>query len=704
MARTALKTALALAALAALAALPSVGAAAPAAPTSPGPDLVLEPRLSVPGPAGPVVRMTQRLHGLEIHGRDLVFAYDPSGALRSVRGEVVVAAPLATEPALDAAAAEAIAEDAAELVWSGAGRLWAPRSELVAYLDRAGAAHLAWRVDVSLADPIGAWRVLVDAHDGSLRDWQPTMHTASADVYPTNPSVSDLVEVELPRLDGDGLELSGEHADVTSCIEFEDTGFGGQQCVEQTRFALPDGDGDYFYAPDADAPEDAFAEVQMYYHLDFVSEWFSANYGFEHAVPIEGIVNFDVTNAFFGDFNGDGRGDVAFGQGGGIDFAYDADVIYHEFMHSVFGTVVQSSFLNSDEYGLEWAPGGLNEGSADAMALALTGDPQLGEYAGAGFGPGNSAIRDLEADRHCPTDLYGQSHTDGEVWGAFAWNLIEDEAVGAEIAADVLYSAIVRFPDNPNWRDAGAALYEALEILRDLDRIDDAQVAAVEAHMEASGLDDCGRVIPLDDDQEPTLLMVHPGFAGDVNIPLGHQFSIDAPEGTYRVRFRIKDFATQTQNLAWVLYVRRGEHVVHELVDSGFGFDVAVPDVYDHAVEGEGEDVEFNLTFDSDPPLEPGETYYFSMASRQLGTIQGFGAAEVRVDGRTWWEEPVAPEDDDDGGAGCRDCSATVVGGAGYAPLAALLLVLLGFAARRRQAGTSSSSSSSSGVSGSSAR
>ena len=326
----------------------------------------------------------------------------------------------------------------------------AARSDLSTSLQRRRAEtqlFTRWLVDVSFSDPLAIYQVAIDAHTGAIRGHRPTLFEARANVYPTNPSISDVEEVELLGLYSGATELTGSYGRVVSCDELDEGGFGGGvTCTEKSHHAEADAEGNFLFEPDPGSSDDPFAEAQMYYHLDLVARWFDEEQGFDHDYPTEAVVNFDYNNAFFGDIDGDGLGEIAFGQSGTMDFAYDADVIYHEFGHSVFGRIAgQTGFAGADEYGFEWATGGLNEGTADLFSLVLTLDPKLGEYAASGFGLG-AAIRDLEEDRHCPTDLYGESHRDGEIFGSFGWNLIENPEFGADLTGDYIYGAVAAFP------------------------------------------------------------------------------------------------------------------------------------------------------------------------------------------------------------------------------------------------------------------
>jgi len=312
----------------------------------------------------------------------------------------------------------------------------------------------------------------------------------------------------------------------------------------------------------------------------------------------------------------------------------------------------------------------------------------MGDYAGSGFG--SDAIRDLEEDRHCPTDLYGEVHVDGEVFGSFAWNVLDDPLFDADLTGDYFWGVVSGLPVDSNWMDLSDQLAATADDLLAAGEIDDEQHARLLELMAAQGLDACGRVIRLDEEQEPTQMMLGVSFAEQTPIPLGQQYSLDAPEGAYRLRFRVTDWYSQDPNLGWILYVRRGEHVFHEVipVDTPIGtIDMPFPRDYDFSVDGEGDDYELELTLDSDPPLEPGATYYFSMASREIDTLGGFYVfGEITVDGDAWIEEVEADDDDaadddDDGGSGCQDCSSSMAGGAP----AGLLLVLLGLLGLRRR-------------------
>ena len=201
----------------------------------------------------------------------------------------------------------------------------------------------------------------------------------------------------------------------------------------------------------------------------------------------------------------------------------------------------------------------------------------------------------------------------------------------------------------------------------------------------------CERVVRLDDGAEPTQLLINGGLSGEfARVPAGAQLSIDAPEGTRDIRFRVREWRTTTDEMGWAVYVRRGDHIVHDLTTL-LGFDFPVPAIYDFVIEGSGDGVDIELGEDTDPPLEPGATYYFSLASTNLGGLPplAFTNAEITVSGDKRVDEgddDDASGDDDDGGDGCSGCASSV-GGAHPRGLGLLLIAALSLLARRPRPG-----------------
>jgi len=323
---------------------------------------------------------------------------------------------------------------------------------------------------------------------------------ADGDVAPTEGELRD-------RDDPDGY-LSGPLVQARNCINQGETVTGWNNRVfavcSEIQVAQADEDGNFLYEPDPLDPEDLFAEAQMYYHAAEIYHYFE-QLGLETVttVPLPATVNYRVParhseagddplapydNAFFlpaGEVIGgvDRTGDsLVFGQGTYVDFAYDGDVIYHEFSHAAFESIVDSGYYSIDEWGLTAAPGAINEGQADYFAAAFTGDSEIGEYVGPRIDPNYPAdnIRDLATNAACPTSLTGEFHDDSEHFAAALWEIRVawvDEMAGDPVAFDTaVFDGLRRFGPRVTFDQAAAIIQNQLETL-DADLTDPAESA-----------------------------------------------------------------------------------------------------------------------------------------------------------------------------------------------------------------------------------
>lgn len=613
-------------------------------------------------PAGARVRVTPVVDGLVVDGADDVVALDPEGRVRRIVGpRVALHAPARGTLGADDAIA-ALAPIAASR-----GQLWPPRAE-PRLLAIDGALRHVWRVDHATSDPPTTWVSWVDATTGVVLRTDQTSAATEGWVYGVSPPFGPPEPLDLAYLTSDAT-LTGIYSDAYSCTDWtlSEALFAVNTCDAVTRYAWPV-DGGYPYAPHPGTSRDPFAEVNLYHHVSEVASFFDERYGLRPPAPIRTIANFPMANAFYGDFDGDGVGDLSFGFTDDVQFAYDADVVYHEFGHWVVGRIANIPSLGADELGLQWAGGSLNEGAADVFSMLLTGDPDVGEYTGSAFRDG--PIRALEADRTCPQGLAGEVHRDGEMLGALGWNLIE--AVGWEVTSDLFFGAVSMWGPDVSWKKAGESLLDSASDLEDAGVVDAATASRIREIVDASGLPDCSRIIPLVPDEPVEAFVLSAGLEGDLfRIPGGAQMSIEVPQGADRLTIDVSGFTGVDDGLAWSLYVRKGEPVrmaPTELAAFGLGF--AVAQEWDWLVDGEGAAAHIAFDATSDPPLEPGATYYIAVAGRDAGPIElfDFTLGRLYVDAAPFTFE-----------AQPRGCSA--VG----APSAVLgLLPVAGLAMRRR--------------------
>ncbi|MFO0677513.1 MAG: hypothetical protein U0169_13340 [Polyangiaceae bacterium] len=349
--------------------------------------------------------------------------------------------------------------------------------------------------------------------------------------------------------------------------------------------AFPDAQGDWVDPPVDDgtsaAFEDPFSEVSMYYHVNRTYAFFRGLHGVADARVIAkkflsvanlrlvaGLAEGDIgsatradarlerfPNAFYspgGDFFGylhDASGPgLWFGQGYRRDYAYDGDVVAHEFTHAVVDETLKLGFYATDSFGAIDAPGAMNEGLADFFSSAAAGDPDVGEYAAKDASRVDSVIRTLANDDTCPKNLTGETHYDSTLFSGGLWSARTalPEADRSKFDA-ALYKAM---RTNVGRDDLG---YEELVglFLATLRTDLPSGATSLEAEMTKRGvLPACARVLPWTGSpiQPPggtgaIGVFAAPGKDGSGNVNRGDlypgilQFSFDVPPGTEKITF-----------------------------------------------------------------------------------------------------------------------------------------------------------------------
>jgi hypothetical protein len=212
------------------------------------------------------------------------------------------------------------------------------------------------------------------------------------------------------------------------------------------------------------------------------------------------------------------------------DFAYDGDVVAHEFTHALVHTLQPNlGSLGVDTWGSHAFPGALNEGWADYFASSFTDDSVMGEYLEAG------GIRNIDNDAQCPTALTGEVHDDSLPWSGALWALRNAVAQNDRAALDALLLSTIAQAATSETFDA-----QAQKILTALaaDTSLTTYISAAEQAFQAHTIIDCERVVPLLSQagtQSHTHATMHQGepaaFGLDNYAPSPLQFSVEIPAG-----------------------------------------------------------------------------------------------------------------------------------------------------------------------------
>ncbi|MEZ4470537.1 MAG: hypothetical protein R3F60_06990 [bacterium] len=367
----------------------------------------------------------------------------------------------------------------------------------------------------------------------------PILDAPLAWVYLDDPTTNDgmLSQVPLHRVTDPEGKLTSESVQVFNCLNEEGglvahPDLGGftleVSLCHEVQTARPDPDGNYLsIRPPVDAlgtpapgdPNDPFAEVMMYHHVNRVHDYFKEQHRFTDLdFPLPAIVNlqfkidpplpipgfmpgpdgwYPFPNAAFfprESWNelasslglpGRDSDSIIFGQAG-HDFAYDARVIYHEYTHAVVGTSRLQVPAGVDRYGLDGSPRAMNEGLADYFAGTLANGSAIGVFGIGELAP--DQVRDLADARICPDDLFDEVHADGRVIGSTLWAV--REALGPQVTDRIVFRALEQFTEGTTHQIAAELILAEAEA-------EGPDVAAqVREIFGRFGFIDCERAIP----------------------------------------------------------------------------------------------------------------------------------------------------------------------------------------------------------------
>lgn len=532
-----------------------------------------------------VVRYEQSHRGLPVIGRGVAVRVDGRGATLASSSSLAADLPSSIDPTVTAMSAARIASRFTPL------GVRASDAHLVVWTTLDGRSRLAYAVlpHVPAGIPT-APRIVVDAQTAEVLEARDLVTFAQARSYQYNPNKTPAVtNFDLPMAT-DGATLKNAFVEASNCVDNKTVkpvtllNFNLQVHIcDLVNTAVADASGNFLYEPQdqpgsAASKSDAFSEVSIYYHTAKAYQFFRDLQGDPQAQvvvdkPLRVIANLQIPagltsgniakasdpnvplepfqNAFFSPAGGElgalfqqlygfESGALWFGQGPTRDYAYDGDVVYHEFGHAVVDATMKLGSYSFDERGIIDAPGAMNEGLADYFSSAITGDAAVGEYAATDLGGGASVIRTLDNQDKCPNALIGEVHYDSTLFSGALWQARRAVAPSDQTTFDrAIYKAMRTTSPSPMLGFEGAANLFLATLRKDFP----AGATALETAMKDRGvLPLCDRVLTVTEkalkSPEPRFGFSSPGTA-TANIkgiaPGILQMKTEVPAGTAAV-------------------------------------------------------------------------------------------------------------------------------------------------------------------------
>lgn len=534
-----------------------------------------------------------RLRGIPVRGMTRAVPADETG-----RWLVPPAMPLMSDPQVDPAEAKVQAAQLPDVVARALDRDAPVRFESppsLVYIVRLGAPVLAWEVQLPLTMHPEPSRptVWISAMTGRLLDEREQVQSARARVFGENPSTTPQArDVELPRM---GVAPPGNALVSPTITAFNCVAEAPEEVLpwvqegecHPVHKALADEDGNFYVSTpnvivedDNVQPDDAYAELSMYYHgarfLDALRDRGLATFSCPQASMVANVRTFTapdddeayepLDNAFYTNQCDLEKGvTMMFGQGGQVDFAYDGDVVYHELGHGVVALLAPEGLggrrLRDD--GALVDSGAMNEAVADYMTYMMTDDPRVGEYVGRFWAANTrSEIRTGENTKTCPHDTVGQVHNDGEPFAAALWST--RSRVGPAMDALVL-RMLPLLANDATLEEGAAALLEIAAQMQAEGTLSSGDVEHLERALATRGLLDCPRVITDPDAVQAgrSIYLRRASVTVQPFVPGPMQVRAEVPAGASELKVHFGLRGNEEPEDRVVLLVKRGEARVH---------------------------------------------------------------------------------------------------------------------------------------------
>jgi len=379
-------------------------------------------------PMGQVYEFSQAADGVPVYGAELKVHFNREGRVVGLTNSSVPSAKLGSMS--HSVGAEQAVASARSHVPAGpvdapeSGDLPLPSTKLVIYAET-GTPTLAW--EVILYTPGPTWQVFVHAKTRAVlapaRDLN-RYATGTGQVFLVNAVVATRDNTLRDHNDAASAVPPSAYRSV-SLLGLDGTGFldGSYASSSATKRRVSSASETFIF----DRSNDGFSETMGYYFLDYAQRYIQS-LGFSSVNNRQQVFSVDRYKKDNSSYDSSKK-TITYGTGG-VDDAEDAEVIWHEYGHSIqdnqvpgFGTSLEAASIG-EGFGDYWAgsvgaqlSGGFQDlciADWDAISYSTTSPP---------------CLRRLDSTKHYPEDIVGDVHDDGEIWSAALWQI--RTAIGA---------------------------------------------------------------------------------------------------------------------------------------------------------------------------------------------------------------------------------------------------------------------------------
>lgn len=404
-------------------------------------------------PMGSHVTFRQFYQGIPVYGGEVKVHFNCAGEIVAVNNTSVPGISL-TDLRPSVRAREATRILVSSLPASEQAEEHAPSARLVVY-GGGDAPALAWEVTVPAVGP--TWHAFIDASTGDLLSAPEDINRyvdGTGQVF----RVNAVVATRNNALRDNDDAASAVPASAYSIVPLRGLDGGGQlngiyASSSRTRQRAASSTNTFIF----DRSEDGFSETMGYYYIDY-AERYIQSLGFfnvNNRQQVFGVNKLKVDNSFYSPQ----KKEITYGIGG-VDDAEDAEVILHEYGHSIQDDQVP-------DFGSSHEAGSMGEGFGDYWAASVAAqfsggfqDECVADWDATSYSATNPpCLRRLDGTKHYPEDLDGEVHDDGEIWSAALWQV--RAAIGATRADKAILQAHFLLTPTASFNQGANALVTA---------------------------------------------------------------------------------------------------------------------------------------------------------------------------------------------------------------------------------------------------
>lgn len=411
---------------------------------------------------GTLYGFTQSANEVPVYGAEVTVQFDKEGRVIALTNTNVPSAKLVvlspTVKDADAVNAARRAVPARPKDDEPTPDLPGPSTRLVIYAET-GTPTLAWEVVVPTPGP--TWQVFVHAQKGTVlapaRDLNRYV-TGTGQVFLVNAVVAMRDSTLRDDKDAASAVPASAYRTVT-LLGLDGSGYldGTYASSNATKRRVSSSTQTFVY----DRSSNGFSETMGYYYFDYAQRYIQS-LGFANVNNRQQVFSIDRYNKD-NSFYESSTKTITLGTGG-VDDAEDAEVIWHEYGHSIldnqvpgFGTSAEADALG-EGFGDYWA------GTVGAQLSGGFQDVCIADWDATSYSTTvPPCLRRLDGTKHYPESIDGDPHDDGEIWSAALWQI--RGAIGGRKADTVIIQHHFSLTKDTSFNQAANALVNAATVL-----------------------------------------------------------------------------------------------------------------------------------------------------------------------------------------------------------------------------------------------